>query len=79
MHRVKGTVEDRDSLKQVPVEQRVQVIIDRQLIAVPQDGGYTVEMGWRRHQKAKFPQGSCSVGSRTSISHRTAYLMRRYL
>lgn len=53
-----GSTEDRDSLKQVSVEQRVQVVVDGQLIAVPQDGGHTVEMGWRGHQKAKLPQGS---------------------
>lgn len=44
-----GSTEDRDSLKQVSVEQRVQVVVDGQLIAVPQDGGHTVEMGWRGH------------------------------
>lgn len=68
-----------DSLKEISVEQLMQVIVNRQFVAVPQDGGHTVEVGRRRHEEAILPRRSWwRASTRTNVSHWAAHLVGRH-
>lgn len=74
------TVKDYYWLKELSVEQRMQVVVNRQLVAVPQDGCHTVEVGWRRHEEAVLPGRSRGRAStRPSISHGATHLVSCHL
>lgn len=65
-----------DWLKELSVEQCRQVIVDRQLIAVPQDGCHTVEVGGRWHKETILPWWSRGrASSMPNVSHWTTHLM----
>ena len=51
-----------DSLKELPVEQQRQVVVHRQLVAVPQNGRHAVEVGGRGHEQAVLPGGGGGRG-----------------
>lgn len=65
-----------DWLKELSVEQCRQVIVDRQLIAVPEDGCHTVEVGGRWHKETILPWWSRGrASSMPNVSHWTTHLM----
>lgn len=59
------------SLKEVSAEQRVQVVVHGQLVAVPQDGGHAVQVGRRGHEEAVLPRRG-RQGVRAGVAHRAA-------
>lgn len=47
---------ERALLKELSVEQCGEVVVHRQLVAVPQNGCHTVEVGGGGHEEAVLPQ-----------------------
>lgn len=70
---------DCNWLKELSVEQCRQVVVNGQLVAVPQDGRHTVEVGRRRHEEAVLPRWSRGrAGTGASVSHGAAHLVGRH-